>query len=188
MRQFTQINFCNSCGARISLLVPEGDNRERHVCPECGWIQYQNPKVVCGCIPLWQDRVLLCRRAIEPRYGYWTLPAGFMENGETLEQGAARETQEEACAEIGEMRLFGVYSLPRACQVYVMFMAQLKRADGFSPGSESLDAQLFLEAEIPWDEIAFRVITRTLQHYFGQRKSAHFAATGELSVVTEKIV
>lgn len=176
------INYCNSCGENVSLVTPQGDTRTRHVCDVCGQIHYQNPKVVCGSIAVWGERVLLCKRAIEPRYGLWTLPAGFMENGETLQHGAARETMEEACADIHMPELFGVYSLPHANQVYVMFRAKLRGEDAFAAGAESLEARLFAEGEIPWDELAFRVVRQTLHDYFSAR------ASGKFSVCIEDVV
>ncbi len=176
------LRYCNHCGEPVLLSIPVGDTRDRHICTACGHIQYQNPKIVCGCIPVWQDRVLLCRRAIEPRKGLWTLPAGFMENGETIQHGAARETGEEACAEITEQTLYGIYNLPRVNQVYIMFRAKLVAEDGFDTGAESLEVRLFEEGQIPWTEIAFRVIHLTLTRYFSERKS------GKFSVVVEDIL
>jgi ADP-ribose pyrophosphatase YjhB (NUDIX family) len=162
------MNFCSHCGSSVDFRIPEGDNLPRHVCGDCGAIHYQNPKMVTGCIPEWQGRILLCRRAIEPRYGLWTIPAGFMENGETLEQGAKRETDEEACAKVEITGLYALYSLPHMNQVYVFFRGQL--VDGsFAPGLESLETALFDESEIPWREMAFRVVTRTLERYFEDR-------------------
>ncbi|MGR3914632.1 MAG: NUDIX hydrolase [Gammaproteobacteria bacterium] len=176
------MKYCNQCGENVSLLMPEGDTRDRHVCDVCGQIHYQNPKVVCGCIAVWGERILLCKRAIEPRMGLWTLPAGFMENGETVQHGAARETMEEACAEIAAQQLFGIYNLPHANQIYVMFRAELTGEDRFAAGDESLEARLFTEAQIPWDEIAFRVIRRTLERYLAERKNGRF------SVMVEDVV
>ena len=173
------INHCNHCGENVSLLIPEGDNRSRHVCDACGQIHYQNPKVVCGCIPVWGERILLCRRAIEPRKGLWTLPAGFMENGETIQHAAARETREEACAEIAGQQLYGIYNLPHVNQVYVIFLAQLIGEDQFAAGAESLEVRLFEEPEIPWEDIAFRVIRLTLERYLVERKSGNFSVTVE---------
>ena len=163
------INHCIHCGEKVSLAIPRGDNRNRHVCNSCGHIHYQNPKVVCGCIPVWGERILLCRRAIEPRKGFWTLPAGFMENGETLEHAAVRETMEEACAKIVAPQLFGVYSLPQVNQVYVMFLAQLGGESDFAAGEESLEVGLFAAADIPWADLAFPVVHRTLQRYLEMR-------------------
>lgn len=173
------IRHCNGCGGPVTPRIPAGDNRERAVCETCGRIHYQNPKVVCGCIPVWRERILLCQRAIEPRKGLWTLPAGFMENGETIQHAAARETREEACAEITEAALFGIYNLPRANQVYVMFLAKLRGRNEFAAGAESLAVRLFRAAEIPWSEIAFPVIHRTLERYLAERDTGHFAVRVE---------
>jgi len=156
--------YCNQCGAITSLLTPAGDNRQRIVCESCGVIHYENPKNVVGCLLEWRGNVLLCKRAIEPRYGYWTLPAGFMENGESTLEGAQREAREEASAECEDLSLFGVYNLPRISQVYLMFFGRLK--DGYAKANEeTLAVQLFDEKDIPWDEIAFPVITEVLQRY-----------------------
>ncbi len=157
--------------------VPEGDNRLRHICPSCGAIHYQNPKVVVGCIPVWEDRVLLCRRAIEPRYGLWTVPAGFMENGETSQQGAARETLEEACARVAVEGLYTLFNLPHINQVYLLYRSRLLDLD-FAAGDESLEVALFQEAEIPWQEIAFPVIRESLRLYFADRSRGEFPLRG----------
>ena len=167
------MNFCSSCGAEVALMIPPGDNRQRFVCKTCGEIHYQNPKVVTGCIPVWEDRVLLCRRAIKPRYGRWTLPAGFMENEETAQEGAARETLEEANARVKVEQLYTTFNLPHISQVYLLFRAPLTDLD-FSPGTESLDVALFAENEIPWDELAFPVVFETLKYYFEDKKSGVF--------------
>jgi ADP-ribose pyrophosphatase YjhB (NUDIX family) len=168
------LRFCSACGSdRIEWRVPEGDNLPRYVCAACGVIHYQNPKVVVGCLPEWEDRVLLCRRAIEPRYGLWTLPAGFLENGETVEAGAVRETQEEAGARVAIGALYTMISLPQISQVYMMFRARLVDLD-FGPGPESLEVQLLREDEIPWEELAFRTIGRTLRNFFLDRKRGSF--------------
>ena len=163
-RRLIPITHCNVCGTAVETKIPPGDTHSRAVCPACGHIQYQNPKPVVGSVPEWEDgRILLCRRAIDPRHGKWTLPAGFMENGETAAEGAAREALEEANArvEIGELYTF--YSLPHISQLYVFFRARLVDLD-FSPGEESLEVKLFAEREIPWDELAFASVTRTLEH------------------------
>lgn len=163
------MDYCPNCAERVSMKIPEGDNRERHVCDSCGTIHYQNPKNVVGCLLEWQGKVLLCKRAIEPRYGYWTLPAGFMENNETVMEGAAREAREEACAESEDLSLFGVYNLPRISQVYLMFFGRLK--DGFAEaGEETLEVRLFDEKEIPWDDLAFPVVVESLQRYFERKQ------------------
>ena len=168
------MRYCSQCGSELDLRVPAGDDRPRHVCPACGTIHYQNPKVVVGCIPEWDDKILLCRRAIEPRYGLWTLPAGFMENGETSQQGAARETLEEARARVEVKDLYSLFNLPHINQVYLIFRSRLLDLD-FGPGPESLDVRLFDEANIPWGEIAFPVIKETLALYFRDRATGGFA-------------
>ena len=163
------MKYCSNCSATVELLIPEGDSLPRYVCTTCNIIHYQNPKMVVGCIPEWEDKILLCRRAIEPRRGWWTLPAGFMENNETLEQAAARETLEEANARVEIGDLYAVYSLPHISQVYVLFRARLLDLD-FKPGIESLEVKLLTENEIPWEEMAFRVIHDPLKQYFKKRK------------------
>lgn len=168
------MKFCPDCGAPVELRIPEDDHRERYVCPACGAIHYINPKLIVGAIPEWEDgRILLCRRAIEPRHGLWTLPAGFMENDETTPEGAARETLEEANARVEVGDLYAVYNIPHINQVQMLFRARLLDLD-FSPGVESLEVELFGEHEIPWDELAFRPVTYTLEHYFADRKAGQF--------------
>jgi ADP-ribose pyrophosphatase YjhB (NUDIX family) len=167
------MQYCSQCGGGVTVTVPEGDNVPRHVCAECGTIHYQNPKIVVGCIPEWEDQLLLCKRAIEPRYGLWTLPAGFMENGETVQQGAARETLEEAKARVEVGALYGLFNLPHINQVYMLFRARLVVPE-FGPGAESLETQLMTESDIPWDEIAFPVIQEALQLYFRDRATGNF--------------
>ena len=163
------MEYCSNCGSRVETAIPDGDNRERHVCVQCNTIHYSNPKNVVGCLLEWQGKVLLCKRAIEPRYGYWTLPAGFMENNESTMEGAAREAFEEAHAVAEELRLFGVYNLPRISQVYLMFFGRLK--DGYAAsGEETLEVRLFDENEIPWDELAFPVVTESLQRYYDRHQ------------------
>ena len=167
------MKFCSQCGAPVILRVPQNDNRPRHVCDSCGVIHYQNPKIVAGCIPEWQGRILLCRRAIEPRYGLWTLPAGFMENGESAVAAAAREALEEANAVVDQLKLYGMYSLIHVSQVYLMFRGYLR--DGCaSPGVESLETRLYAEDEIPWDQLAFTVVHETLRQYFTERRTGSF--------------
>ena len=167
------MKYCSSCGNPVESRVPSGDNRERFVCNACGTIHYQNPKVVTGCLPLYRGQVLLCKRAIQPRSGLWTLPAGFLENGETSTEGAIRETREEACANVAIEGLYTVFNLPHISQVYMFFRAELLDLD-FKPGLESTDVRLFDEQEIPWDELAFPVVRDTLQHYFRDRSGGHF--------------
>ncbi len=159
------IKFCTSCGAEVGLRIPEGDDRQRFVCVSCETIHYINPRVIVGCVPVFEGRILLCKRAIEPRRGYWTLPAGFMENGETTVQGAARETWEEARARVSDLELYRIFDVPHISQVYMFYRCEV--VDGaFGVGPESSDSGLFLEQDIPWDEIAFPVIRETLQEYF----------------------
>jgi len=168
------MKFCSTCGSpRVELRVPEGDTHARHVCAECGHIHYLNPKVVVGCLPEWGERILLCRRAIEPRHGLWTLPAGFLENGESVVAGAARETLEEANARVEMGELYSLISLPHIGQVYMMFRAKLVDLD-FGPGPESLEVRLFEEHEVPWETLAFRTIGRTLRNYFLDRRQGAF--------------
>ena len=163
------MKFCSECASPVSLKIPAGDNRPRYVCDSCDAIHYQNPKMVLGTVPVWEQdgelKVLLCKRAIEPRHGLWTVPAGFMENGETLAAGAARETLEEACARVEIASLYAVYSIPHINQVYLLFRAQLLDLD-FRAGAETLEARLFREDEVPWDQIAFATVRNTLTHYF----------------------
>ncbi len=169
------MKYCSHCGSLISITVPEGDNRPRHVCTSvsCGSIHYQNPNIVAGCLIEHGDALLLCKRAIEPRYGLWTLPAGFLENGESVEEGALRETREEACADVEIMQLYTMFSLTHINQVYMMFRARLHEPL-FSPGEESLEVRLFEESEIPWGELAFPVMNQTLKHYFEDRRKGEF--------------
>lgn len=167
------MKFCSNCATEVSLRIPEGDNRPRYVCDRCGSIHYQNPKIVTGCIPEWEDRILLCKRAIEPRYGTWTLPAGFLENHESVHDGAIRETIEEANAKISIIGLYALFNIPHISQVYLLFRARLLDLE-FSPGSESLETRLFREDEIPWDRLSFSVIRETLTRYYRQRNRGNF--------------
>jgi ADP-ribose pyrophosphatase YjhB (NUDIX family) len=172
------MNFCSSCGKSVRLIVPSGDHKARYVCETCGSVHYQNPRMIVGCLARSGDKVLLCKRANEPRSGLWTLPAGFLENDETVEAGAMRETREEANAEVTIARLLAVYSVPSVAQVYLFFLADLKNLD-FHPGMETEKTMLFSEAEIPWDEIAFPSVRFTLEHYF--RNSDELALGAYLS-------
>jgi ADP-ribose pyrophosphatase YjhB (NUDIX family) len=167
------MKFCANCGAKVVQRVPPGDSLPRWLCDECGEIHYQNPKLVVGTIPEHEGRILLCRRAIEPRYGNWTLPAGFMENDETTAQAAARETQEEAGANIEMGEPFTLISVPRVNQVHLYYRARLKNLE-FKPGEESLEVALMDENQIPWKEIAFRTVGLTLKHWFADRKGGAF--------------
>ena len=167
------MKFCSACGARVALEVPPGDNRPRHVCGECGIVHYRNPKMVVGAVPEWNGRLLLCRRAIEPRYGYWTLPAGFLEVGETMEEGARREAIEEANANLRIEGLYTLFSIPHIDQVHVFFRARLLDED-FSAGEESLEVRLFREDEISWDDLAFPVVCKTLELWLEERVTGRF--------------
>ncbi len=171
------MNYCSQCGQPVEYRIPEGDNLPRHICTACNTIHYQNPKIVAGCIPEWEGKILLCRRAIEPRHGLWTLPAGFMENRESTEQAAQRETWEEARARVDIESLYAVFSIPHISQVYMLFRGPLTGPD-FAAGPESLEVALFSEEEIPWQSLAFPVIEKTLRRYFeDQRSGRHTTAT-----------
>ncbi len=167
------MKHCSQCGASVEIRIPEGDTRERHVCATCGQIHYSNPRMVVGCIAEWEGKILLCKRAIQPRQGYWTLPAGFLEHGETTEQGAARETLEEACAQVDLHAPFALFSVPHIGQVHIFYRARV--VDGaFGVGHETLDAALFDEEEVPWDTLAFSTVLKTLGYYFADRRAGPF--------------
>ena len=166
------MNYCSQCGAPVALRVPPGDHLPRHVCDACGTIHYQNPRLVVGCVPDYEGRILLCRRAIEPRLGFWTVPAGFMELGETLQQAAAREAHEEALAEVTIGSLLAVVHVLHAGQVHVFFRAALPEAR-YGAGSESLEVILVGEAEIPWAELAFPSTEFSLRRYLEDRAAGH---------------
>lgn len=167
------MNFCTQCGAKVELRIPEGDSHLRHVCPQCGEIHYLNPKLVVGCIAEWDDRILLCRRAIEPCYGLWTLPAGFMENGESTAQAALRETLEEACARVTIEQLFALVNIPHISQVHLFYRGRLLD-EAFGAGEESLETMLFSESQIPWEQLAFSSVKHCLQNYFRDRRIGRF--------------
>lgn len=167
------MSFCTACGHQTQEQIPLGDHQVRMVCTDCGNIHYVNPKVICGALVLWDNKVLLCRRAIEPRYGLWTLPAGYMELFETMEQGAARETFEEAEAEVDIEHLYCMYNIPRIGQIYVLFKANLIEGK-FGAGPETIESRLFSENEIPWEQLAFPSVEQTLRHYFADRKQNNF--------------
>lgn len=167
------VKFCSNCGAPVTVRVPPGDTLPRPVCDACHTIHYQNPRMVVGCIPEWEDRILLCRRGIEPRHGFWTVPAGYMENGETTFQGAIRETLEEAHARVEIGPLYALYNIPHINQVYLLFRARLLDTD-VRAGTETLDVRLMTESEIPWDEIAFASVRHTLMQYYRDRRAGHF--------------
>lgn len=159
------MNYCSSCGFNVRLQVPADDTRMRHVCERCGEIHYRNPRNVVGTIPIWDNQILLCRRAIAPRHGYWTLPAGFLEIGESTEHGAKRETLEEAGAEVEIGPLFSLLNVAHVEQVHLFYLAQMQTPQ-FAAGTESLEVELFTEAKIPWSELAFPTVLQTLQWVF----------------------
>jgi ADP-ribose pyrophosphatase YjhB (NUDIX family) len=167
------MKFCSQCGEQVIQRIPEGDSRSRYVCEHCHTIHYQNPNIVAGVLPVWDNKVLLCRRAIEPRLGYWTLPAGFMENGESVEQAARRETVEEACAHLEELHLYAMIDVPHISQVHIFYRANMASAD-FAAGVESLEVKLFDEADIPWSELAFHTVRRALECFFIDRRHQEF--------------
>lgn len=179
------MKFCSACGTPVETRIPEGDNRERQVCPACHTIHYVNPKIVVGTLPTYKGKILLCKRAIEPRYGFWTLPAGFMELNETTHDGAMRETWEEAQAKVELGPLFTVFDVLRADQVHMFYRAELLEPT-FGAGPESLDVQLFDEQDIPWDELAFKTVSKTLKLFLQDRKSGHFTLhTGDVNDHTD---
>ena len=167
------MKYCSQCGELVKLAIPEGDTLPRFVCGSCHTIHYQNPRMVVGCVPEWEDKILLCRRAIEPRYGLWTVPAGFMENGETTAQGAMRETLEEANARVEIGPLYALYNIPHVNQVYLLFRARMLDLN-FSSGVESLETALFAENDIPWKEIAFPTVRNTLTQYYIDRRNGEY--------------
>lgn len=167
------MKFCTSCGSTVALKIPQGDDRERFVCTGCESIHYINPRVIVGCVPVYEGKVLLCKRAIEPRLGYWTLPAGFMENGETTPEGAARETWEEAEARVSRLELYRLFDVPYISQVYMFYRCDIDNGE-FGVGPESLETGLYTEDEIPWDEIAFPVVKETLREYFRDVETGQF--------------
>ncbi len=173
--QRSPIKHCRDCGSAVSYRLPDdGDTKHRAICTACDTIHYENPLNVVGTVPYFGDRVLLCLRNIEPRRGKWTLPAGFMELGETTAQGAARETDEEAGAHFEIEGLFSVLSVPRVGQVHMFYRARLLN-ERFDPGPETIEARLFAENEIPWDDIAFRTVRETLLRYFDDRRRGAYA-------------
>ena len=169
-----RINHCRACGTAVSYRIPADDNRERATCPSCELVHYENPLNVVGTLPVWGDQVLLCRRNIEPRHGYWTLPAGYMELGETTAEGAIRETTEEAGARVELQGLYTVLNVVRVGQVHMYYRARLLDTD-FAPGPESIEVRLFGEREVPWNDLAFRTVQKTLEYFFADRREGQFA-------------
>ena len=172
------MNYCTHCGEGLVESVPPDDNQLRHICPACGQIHYQNPKLVVGCIPLWEDRILICKRDIEPRRGFWTLPAGYLENGETVAHGAARETLEETGAEVDNLVPYRIYDIVHVQQIYMIFLADLK-APTFHPTAESSVVKLIDPTQIPWEQLALPVIRATLEDYCQDRPSGLFPFRNE---------
>ena len=173
LNERARIKHCRACGTPVAYVIPADDNRERAVCPACATIHYENPLNVVGTVPTWGEQVLLCKRAIEPRYGLWTLPAGFLELGESTAQGALRETDEEAGAQIELGSLFTVLNVVRVGQLHLFYLASMT-SPALNPGSETLEARLFLEDEVPWEEIAFRTVRETLRFFFDDRRRGRF--------------
>lgn len=171
--QNRDMKYCPDCSEPLRFEIPSGDDRHRHVCGSCGTVHYQNPKVIAGCLPVLGDKVLLCRRAIEPRMGYWTLPAGFMELGESVCEAARREAWEEAKVEVRLDEAYTLLSLPGLSQVYVFYRATML-APEYGAGTESLEVQLFTEDEIPWDSLAFETVRLTLKYFFSDRQAGLF--------------
>lgn len=173
------MNYCSHCGSPVTLRIPECDSRQRHVCTSCATVHYQNPNIIAGVLATYGDKVLLAKRAIEPQVGHWTLPAGFLENGETTEQGAAREAWEEARAQVKVEQLYGVFNVPHISQVYMVYRSELT-APTVAAGEESLDARLFSENEIPWDQLAFSVVETMLRKFFDDRRNGHYPLITEV--------
>lgn len=178
------MRYCTHCGGPLLLEVPSGDDRQRHCCRVCGLIHYRNPKMVVGCIPRWKDQILLCLRAIEPRAGKWTLPAGFLENNETVSEGARREVMEETRASVHELKPYGLYDIPHISQIYLFFRAKMEN-NRFEPTYESRDVRLFSEDEIPWDQLAFPVVKKTLKRYMQDRRAESFPF--HIDIITRRI-
>ncbi len=173
------MKYCCECGKGVVFKIPADDNRERFICEHCDTIHYQNPRVVVGCLPVYQGKILLCLRAIEPRKGYWTLPAGFMENGESTEEGARRETLEEACASVSEPQLYTVFDLPRISQVYMFYRGNL--VDGkYGVGAETLESGLYSPEDIPWQRLAFPVVGQTLRFYIEDSQRGEYPVRNEV--------
>ena len=170
------MKYCSECGSETEKKIPEGDNRERDCCRSCSLIHYSNPKIIVGTIPAKNKSVLLCKRAIEPRYGKWTLPGGFLENGETVAQGAFRETFEETNTEVEMNELYAIFNVPQINQVYMLYHASVVSND-YAPTSESLEVQFFEEDEIPWDELAFPFVPIVLKNFFSDLKKDEFPLT-----------
>lgn len=173
------MNYCSNCGSKVSREIPEGDNRHRFVCANCDEIHYHNPNIVVGCVTSWEGRVLLCRRAIEPRVGFWTMPSGYLEIGESTEQGAARESAEEAGIDVQIGNLLSLVSIPQIGQIHMIYLGQLNTPE-FLAGEESLEVKFFSENEIPWDDLAFPTVRLALEHFFADRSRGEFTLHSEV--------
>ncbi|RLA18191.1 MAG: NUDIX hydrolase [Gammaproteobacteria bacterium] len=173
------MKYCSSCGALVTHKIPDGDNRHRHICGACDEIHYKNPNIVVGVIAEWQEKIILCRRAIEPRIGYWTMPSGYLENEESTEEGAQREAEEEAGIDVKMGELLTVINIPQIGQVHMIYLGQL-RSPRFQAGIESLEVQLLAEADIPWDQLAFPTVKLALQHFFADRQTGQFKLHSEV--------
>jgi len=181
------MKYCSHCASKLTIKIPADDSRERHVCEACGSIHYQNPRNVVGSIPVYEKQVLLCRRAIEPRHGYWTLPAGFMELGESTSHGAARETLEEAGAQVEMGPLYSLLNVPHAEQVHLFYLAKMNSPQ-FCAGEESLEVALFYEHEIPWTELAFPTVKQTLEWFFADRAAGLLEIGKEFQVRSRDVL
>ena len=179
------MRYCPKCGHQVNMEIPEGDNRERAVCPNCAFIDYDNPRMITGTIPLYQGKVLLCRRNIEPRFGYWTLPAGFMENAETTLQGALRETLEESGSQVIIKQPFSMVSIPHVNQVHIYYLADLPQTD-FHPTTESSEVALFALDDIPWDELAFSSVTKTLEFFIADHETGQYGFHEDSIIITSQ--
>lgn len=167
------MRYCPQCGHEVNMVIPADDNRVRAVCPNCEYIDYDNPRLITGTIPMYQGKLLLCRRNIEPRLGYWTLPAGFMENQETTSEGALRETLEESGSQATCRQAFSMISIPHINQIHLFYLADLLK-DDFHATSESSEVALFELSDIPWDELAFSSVTRTLELFIEDHRSGQY--------------
>ncbi len=173
------MNFCSDCGSKLEKRIPEGDNLERDCCTQCDAIHYSNPKVIVGTVPVKDNKILLCKRAIQPRYGLWTLPAGFLENGETIEEGAFRETKEETNTEVRMGNLYAIFNIPQINQVYMLYLAEVIN-ENYSSTTESLAVEFFGENDIPWEELAFPFVPTTLKKYFKDSKKGEYLLTTQI--------
>ena len=173
------MKFCSDCGSKLEKRIPEGDNLKRDCCTKCDLIHYSNPKVIVGTVPIKDNKVLLCKRAIQPRYGLWTLPAGFLENGETIEEGAFRETKEETNTEVKMGNLYAIFNIPQIHQVYMLHLAEVINED-YGETSESLEVEFFGESDIPWEELAFPFVPTTLKNYFKDCKKGEYPLTTQI--------